>query len=175
LLANFADDENGGFYFTSHDHEKLIQRSKPFIDEALPAGNGIAARVLLELGHLLGEPRYLEAAERTLKAAWTSLERYPSAHNTLLIALEDYLHPPRQVIIRAPATELDVWRRQVQLESQPLTRIYPIPSDATDLPGMLKERQAGNTPVVYICEGHRCLAPVTRLDLLAENLKNPRI
>jgi hypothetical protein len=172
LLTHFADNDNGGFYFTAHDHEKLIQRSKPLLDDALPAGNGVAAAVLLELGHLLGEPRYLEAAERTLKTAWPSIVRYPSAHNTLLHALEDYLRPPRQVIIRAGTAELETWRRQAQSLAPPLTRIYPIPADAIALPGMLNDRRAGNAPVAYICAGHQCLAPVTRLDLLSENLKN---
>jgi len=174
LLTHFADGEHGGFFFTSHDHEKLIQRHKPFLDEALPSGNGIAAAVLLELGHLLDEPRYLEAAEHTLKSAWPSIERYPSAHNSLLYALEDYLRPPRQVIIRA-AAELEEWRRQTQSCARPFTRIFPIPADAKSLPGSLGERRALDMPVAYLCEGHQCLAPVTRLDLLAENLKNPRI
>jgi len=172
LLTSFADKDNGGFYFTAYDHEKLIQRNRPFMDDALPAGNGVAAAVLLELGHLLGEPRYLEAAERTLKAAWPSIVRYPSAHNTLLHALEDYLRPPRQVIIRAGAAELEAWRRQAQTLAPPLTHIYPIPADAAALPGMLNDRRAENTAVAYICAGHHCLAPVTRLDLLAENIKN---
>ncbi|HKK16791.1 MAG TPA: thioredoxin domain-containing protein, partial [Gammaproteobacteria bacterium] len=47
MLDKFEDQENGGFFFTSHDHEKLIQRHKPMMDDALPAGNGIAASVLL--------------------------------------------------------------------------------------------------------------------------------
>ena len=172
LLTHFTDKDSGGFYFTAHDHENLIQRSKPLMDDALPCGNGVAAVALLELGHLLGEPRYLEAAENTLKAAWPSIVRYPSAHNTLLHALEDYLRPPRQVIIRAGATELEVWRRQAQSLATPLTRIYPIPATATGLPGMLNDRRAENIPVAYICTGNQCLAPVTRLDLLAENIKN---
>ncbi|MGH8121128.1 MAG: thioredoxin domain-containing protein, partial [Gammaproteobacteria bacterium] len=166
------DRDGGGFYFTSHDHEKLVQRSKPYIDEAMPAGNGIAATVLLELGHLLDKTRYLDAAERTLKSAWPSIERYPTAHNTLLYALESNLRPPRQVIIRAGA-ELEEWRRQAQAQATPFIRIFPIPADTGDLPGTLSERRIMDTPVAYVCEGHHCLAPVTRLDLLTENLKNP--
>ncbi|WP_019216376.1 hypothetical protein [Legionella tunisiensis] len=34
------------------------------MDEAIPAGSGILVRTLLTLGHLLGEPRYLTAAEK---------------------------------------------------------------------------------------------------------------
>ena len=35
LLDRFQDRKHGGFFFTAHDHETLIQRPKPFTDEAL--------------------------------------------------------------------------------------------------------------------------------------------
>ncbi|MBN8279974.1 MAG: thioredoxin domain-containing protein, partial [Gammaproteobacteria bacterium] len=66
LLANFEDRDGGGFWFTAHDHEALLHRSKSMADDALPAGNGVAALALARLGYLVVEPRYLAAAERTL-------------------------------------------------------------------------------------------------------------
>ena len=57
LLERFQDRDQGGFFFTADDQETLIQRPKPLGDEATPAGNGVAARALLRLGHLLGELR----------------------------------------------------------------------------------------------------------------------
>ena len=47
------------------------------------------------MGHLLGETRYLEAAERTLRAAWLAIKRFPHGHMSLLDALEEYLSRPR--------------------------------------------------------------------------------
>jgi uncharacterized protein YyaL (SSP411 family) len=41
-----------------------MHRSKSFGDEAVPAGNAIAAQALTRLGLLLGETRYLDAAAR---------------------------------------------------------------------------------------------------------------
>ncbi|HIE54386.1 MAG TPA: thioredoxin domain-containing protein, partial [Chromatiaceae bacterium] len=87
MLAHYQDREEGGFYFTADDHEQLIQRPRSFTDDATPSGNGIAAQVLLELAHLSGEMRYLEAAERTLKAAWGSICQAPHAHASLVLAL----------------------------------------------------------------------------------------
>lgn len=89
VLDHFVDDGRGGFYFTSDDHESLIYRSKSFADDATPAGNGIAAYVFQRMGHLFAEPRYLQVAERTLRAAWLSLEKFPHAHTTLLTALDE--------------------------------------------------------------------------------------
>ena len=46
FVRHFEDSENGGFYFTAHDHETLIHRPKPTADEAMPPANGVLARVL---------------------------------------------------------------------------------------------------------------------------------
>src|SRR6266536_783469 len=68
LLAQFEDRDHGGFFFTSHDHERLIHRPKPGHDNATPSGNGVAAQSLIALGHLAATPRYVEAGERTVRA-----------------------------------------------------------------------------------------------------------
>ena len=60
----------------------------------MPSGNGVAVRALGRLGHLLGEPRYLDAAERALKAAGALLEQAPSAHSGMLLALAEHHAPP---------------------------------------------------------------------------------
>ena len=80
MLAHFEDAKLGGFFFTSDDHEALIHRSKSFSDDAIPAGNGIAARALIRAGYLLGETRWLDrrrthAARRVARAE--SLPAWP--------------------------------------------------------------------------------------------------
>ena len=107
MIEHFEDRENGGFFFTADDHERLIHRPKPMMDDSLPSGNGVAATVLGRLGHLLGDTRYLRAAERVLHAAREGLERFPHAHTALLVALEEFLEPPEIVVIRAEPGELE--------------------------------------------------------------------
>ncbi len=94
VLARFYDTDGGGFFFTAHDHERLIHRPKPTIDDAMPPGNGVLARALNLLGHLLGETRYLDAASGTLRWARAAMEQYPAGHATLLSALEDETSRP---------------------------------------------------------------------------------
>src|SRR6185503_21293605 len=113
MLEHFQDAKLGGFFFTSDDHETLIHRSKSFSDDAIPAGNGIAARVLIRAGYLLGETRWLAAAERTLRAAWLAMNRFPHGHMSLLEALEEYLDAPEIVIIREHAADAGKWQREL--------------------------------------------------------------
>jgi len=165
LLAHF-EDPRGGFFFTADDHERLIHKPKPFIDEAVPAGNGIAALALNSLGHLLGEQRYLDAAERTVRAALHALERYPDAHATLLRALEELLTPPKLIVLRGTAEELAPWQRKLAAAYEPHRLAFAIPRDA-ELSGLLAERAPRERAVAYVCEGMTCRAPVELADGVA--------
>src|SRR5690606_25772413 len=104
LLAHY-EDEAGGFFFTARDHERLIHKPKPFADESVPAGNAVAALTLVDLGHLLGEERYLAAAGRVLGAGLHAMSRYPDAHATLLRVLDRLLSPPQVVVARGEGRE----------------------------------------------------------------------
>ncbi len=161
MLDHFEDREHGGFYFVADDHESLISRPKTFGDDATPSGNGIAAQVLIKLGHLLGEARYLVAAERALTAGWESLERYPSAHGSLLTALDEYLSPGESVILRGSGPELADWHRLASAGCRPDRITLAIPEGASDLPGALAQRAPRDGIVAYICRGSECSAPVS--------------
>ena len=165
LLAHFEDREQGGFFFTAADHEQLVHRSKSYADEAVPSGNGIAARALLRLGCLLAEPRYLDAAERCLRSAWSYVERYPQAHGSLLIALEDYLQLPQVVIIRGPEKECGEWQAALNKVYAPRRLIFAIP-DTTELRHALATKSAQTETVAYICAGLTCSEPIRSLSAL---------
>ena len=169
LLAQF-EDRDGGFFFTAHDHESLIHRPKPFTDEATPSGNGIAAQVLLALGHLLGEPRYITAAERTLKAAWPALRDYPHAHGALLRALSATVNAHEMVILRGPATEIGDWQRFLNAGFNPHRMIFAIDDTENELPGLLNERRTAGGAIAYVCRGTTCGEPIDNLEALTAEL-----
>ncbi|MFQ5653273.1 MAG: DUF255 domain-containing protein [Planctomycetota bacterium] len=86
LLERFHDEERGGFYFTSHDHEELLVRSRDPFDHALPSGNGVAAQVFLRLARHTGEERYREVARRTLEVFHQEISRAPRGTESLILA-----------------------------------------------------------------------------------------
>ena len=169
LLSHFEDVESGGFFFTADDAETLILRPMTWADDATPAGNGVAARLLVRLGYLLAEPRYLAAAERTLRAAWPMLERYPQAHTSLLAALDDHTTTPDIVVIRGSDCDLRDWRSELAKVYDPKRYVVAVPADATGLPPALADKAPGDRMVAYVCRGTTCAPPISTLgDLLRE-------
>jgi uncharacterized protein YyaL (SSP411 family) len=178
VLSHFAA-EDGGFFFTSDDHEALIQRPLPLNDDATPSGNGIAAKVFGRLGHLLGEPRYLQAAENTLKRLWEGLVQMPHGHASLLVALEETLFPLQTVVIRGRGSPLQAWHALAARVYAPRRYTLAIPDDADGLPAQLQQRKPQGDTVAYLCSGLACGAPLqdlaefTRQLSLTESQENP--
>jgi len=171
MLEHYQDRKDGGFYFTADDHEQqLIQRPKSFADDATPSGNGIAAQVLLELSHITGDLRYLEAAERTIEAAWWGIRQAPQAHASLLLALKALLAPGELVIIRGPQAELPAWQQAALAHFRPERSLYAVPETEARLPEPLALRRAGDGTCAWICRGVECLPPVTTPEALRESL-----
>jgi len=169
LLARFEDPAGGGFFFTSHDHEALIHRPKPGHDNATPAGNGIAAQALTTLGHWRSEPRYLDAAERTVRAFARELGREPTGFASLLIALDGCATPPMTVLLRGDATTCAAWQRAVEREYRPAVHTLDLSVQAS-LPGTLSkphEALAGQgSATAWVCRGTTCLPPIHSLTAL---------
>ena len=173
VLDHFTDAVGGGFFFTSDDHESLMHRSKSFADDATPAGNAIGAYVLQRMGYLLANSRYLEAAEKTVRAAWAVLERYPQSHTSMLTVLEEYLHPPESIILRGKPVRIEVWQRELGKLYAPRRMILAIPSDTPDLPPAFADKPARDPAVAYLCQGSTCSAPIEDLGELVTRLRGP--
>ena len=163
LLEQFEDREHGGFFFTSHDHEKLIHRAKPGYDNATPSGNGVAALALQRLGHLTGEPRYIEAAERTLRVFQHTLENQPSACVSLVTALEEAITPPRIVVLRGDAELSKQWQTQLNVRYRPDTLIVALPDMLANLPNVLDKPLPADGVNAWVCVGVSCLPPLSDL------------
>jgi uncharacterized protein YyaL (SSP411 family) len=133
----------------------------------------VAVRVLTRLGFLLGEPRYLDAAERALRAGWSPLERYPHGHATLLTALEERLHPVEIVIVRGSPSQAAEWRDALAALYAPRRLVFAIPDDARDLPGALSGKRSQEATVAYVCRGTTCSPPVKSVAQLVTELRDP--
>ncbi len=158
LLANFEDQEAGGFYFTSHDHEALILRTRTAVDQATPAGAGVAAMSLARLGRILNEPRYERAAERTLACHGAELAEMPVAFTSLLATLAELRRDPGVLVVRGPERELAEWKALAG-RKPPQTLMFFLPDTLAGLPASL-DKPASGKAVAWQCRAGACLPPV---------------
>jgi uncharacterized protein YyaL (SSP411 family) len=172
LLERFQDRERGGFWFTAEGRDPPLYRPKGFADEATPSGNGVAAFALARLGWLLGETRYLDAAERTLRGGWASIRRSPQSHTMMLTALEEHLSPPQVVILRGAAAELPAWSASLAMLYAPRRLVFAIPAEDPALPESLAGKRPRESTVAYICEGPQCSEPIDELPRLVRLLRD---
>ena len=162
LLERFEDRPDGGFWFTSHDHEQLILRTKPGHDNATPAGNGVAALQLQRLGHLIGDPRYLAAAERTVRLFHGAAARQPGGFASYCRALSEYLEPPAIVMVRGPSAGLAEWSRALAAHYAPSTMTFVLPDRTEPLPAAM-DKPPGAAVNAWVCRGVVCLPPMDRI------------
>jgi len=169
LLERFEDKQDGGFFFTSHDHEALIQRNKTGPDNATPSGNGIAAQSLLRLSELTGETRYAEAAERCLKLFFPAMQQIAAYHSSLCTALAEYLQPAAVLVLRGARNETRIWRDSLRSRYLPDVMTIALDGDVADLPEVLAKPRSEKA-TAWLCRGTQCLPPITDLQVLLEQL-----
>ncbi len=172
LMTRFHDERDGGFFFTAHEHEKLIHRPKPGPDNATPSGNGMAAWTLNRLAFVTGDMRYAEAARDTVAVFWPQIERHPSGFGTMLAALEETLTPPRTIIVRGLGERFGPWRELLDTAYLPTTLTLLVPSGTERLPEPIG-KPATEDVNAWVCEGVSCLPPIREPDHLRTQLDLP--
>jgi hypothetical protein len=170
MLAHFEDKERGGFWFTAADQPVPLYRPKAFNDESMPAGNAVAARALIALGHLCTDPSYIDAGERTLRAALPALREYPESHAAMLLALESMLEPPSMVVLRGEEEALADWQAELASQYDPRRLVLSIPPGAHGLEGLLARCMPRGPASAYVCKGTTCSLPITSVESLARSL-----
>jgi uncharacterized protein YyaL (SSP411 family) len=85
-IERFWDAEQGGFYYTSDDHEELLARAKDPVDSATPSGNAVAAGNLVYLAQACAKPEYLERAEKTIHCFAALMNDTPTAVPRMVVS-----------------------------------------------------------------------------------------
>jgi uncharacterized protein YyaL (SSP411 family) len=157
MIARFADEENGGFFETSSDHERLLTRRKDLEDHPIPSGNASAAYGLLRLAALTGEHSYEERAVSVLALLHELAPKHPQAFGHFLQALDFHLSPVKEVAL--VGDDLGRLERVVRGEFRPH---LVLAGGAADGVPLLQDRPpVQGRAAAYVCERFACKAPVT--------------
>ncbi len=176
ILDRFWDAEQGAFFDTAVDHERLIVRPRDAFDNATPAGNSLAADVLLRLALFTGETRYAERARQAITPLAEIASRYPNGFGRLLCALDFALAQPKEVVIVGypgdPGTRelLEMTFRTYRPHIVVAGAAPDDPEAAAATPLLEGRGLVGGRAAAYVCEGFVCQAPTTDSDELRRQL-----
>jgi hypothetical protein len=158
IIDRFADERQGGFYFTARDHEELIARTKDFFDNATPSGNSVSADVLLRLAALLGRDDFRKHAERTFAAVEPHLASYASGFGRMLAAADFAIGPSVEIALAGGTGDLlSAYRRHYLPRSV-------IATGDSDIALLRGRSPVDGKPTAYVCENLACKQPVTSVE-----------
>jgi uncharacterized protein YyaL (SSP411 family) len=175
----FFDEKNGGYFSNSGRDESVFVRMKDDNDGAEPAASSIAALNLLRLSQLYDDAKIAERAKKTIDAFATILLQFPSGMPQMLVALENSLGKPRQIVIagRKDLSKTKALLKEVHRHFLPNTIV--ILADANEGQKYLGETNEAvramslveGKSAAYVCENFTCKAPVTDVKRLSDLLK----
>ncbi len=172
LLRRFSDEAEGGFFDTDQTSAPetrlgaLRARRKPVQDAPTPAGNPMAASLLLRLHALTGEELYRSKARNTLETFAGIVEHFGLYAASYGLALRRYIELPVQVCVvgsdaladelaSAATAQFQVNKNVVRLRPGQLTELPPVLAQTLPhLPGVLEGS------VAVVCRNGACQPPV---------------
>lgn len=181
VIKHFYDSESGGFYFTSELSERILIRKKESYDSAIPAGNSVQILNLLRIAVITENLDYVDFAVASEKAFSNKVERSPTAHTQLLIALDFKLGPAYEIVVVGNDESKDTRNILETIFTNFIPNKVLILRGALDPSNELKElseslkskKLLNNKPTVYICTEGVCKNPTNDITEMKEllNLK----
>ena len=163
MIERFADDENGGFFETSDDHERLLTRRKDLEDNPIPAGNSSAAYGLLRLAALTGEHEYERRAVSVFRLLHHVAAQHPQAFAHLLQAMDFHFASVKEVALvgagEAARESLEPLERVVRSGFRP--HLVLAGGEADGVPLLADRGPVDGRAAAYVCESFACQRPVT--------------
>ncbi len=164
MLKYFRDEEEGGFFFTAHDHEELVVRPRSHYDGSVPSGTSVATSVLLKLSKLTGKAEYLTLVEEIFGLYGPHFSRMPDQFANLLSCLDMYLFNGPEVAIALAPNPDDQSEMLFALHQKYYpNKVVAVASAKAELEFLKDKTAIDQKTTVYICQNFTCEKPVNSL------------
>ncbi len=173
LIKYFWDENDGAFFFTATDSEKLLVRQKEIYDGAIPSGNSIALLNLVRLYRFTGRTEFEVKASQMIKTFSQLIKTSPSAYTQFLSALDFYIGPSKEILLVGNDDEkvkrfLRILREIFIPNKVIIYKDDRMEDKLSKAAEFTKSYQSLNGAEAYICENFSCRLPVTsEKDLIA--------
>ncbi len=160
-LTHFRADD-GGFYDTPADGERLVARPRDPSDNASPSGTSATIHALLAAHALTGDGRWRDAADEALAGVSDLGRRAPRFAGWSLAAAQAVADGAPEIAVVGPAGPArDDLERQARRWPGAVVAVSDGPRDDILL---LRDRgPVAGEPAAYVCRGNVCDRPVLSL------------
>ncbi len=179
IIENFEDTESGGFFTTSHDHEKLLVRRKALDDHPIPSATSSAALGLLRLSLLTGSDHYRRSALRAISplAEIAASNANGFGHLLRAIDLATSAKPRELAVVYPPENQNQPFPGgpvAAAAARHPLVHtVVGGGPEGSDSPELLAGRRCREQlPTAYLCESFSCRQPVDHPEELQKQLES---
>jgi uncharacterized protein YyaL (SSP411 family) len=157
-LTRFRADD-GGFFDTPADGERLVARPRDPGDNASPSGTSAMIHALLAAYALTGEGRWRDAADEALAGVAELARRAPRFAGWSLAAAQAVLDgAPEIAVVGPPGADRDDLERQARLWPGAVVAVADGPRDGVPL--LAGRGPVAGMPAAYVCRGNVCDRPV---------------
>ncbi len=171
MMTHFRDEQHGGFFDTSDDHEQLIHRPKDVQDNAVPSGNAMAAQALTLLNLFTGNGDYRDYAEKMVAAMSSAIAQYPTGFAQWLTAATLLDGDVREVALIGDLKGEGMAAMLQTLDSGYRPYLIVAAGQAESAVPLLRQRkQLDGRATAYVCRRFLCRQPVNDPAALAEQL-----
>ncbi len=178
-IEKFHDPEKNGFFDTENASEPqlgaLSTRRKPIQDAPTPAGNSVAAALLLRLAELTGREDFRALAQSTLEGFAGIVEHFGLYAASYGQALTRLVQPPTRVVIVGASPAAEALTRAALNPYRLTTTIIRLRTLPTRLPPALAETipnlPVTDQPYALVCTGQTCRPPVQTPEALTAALR----
>ncbi|MGN6647895.1 MAG: thioredoxin domain-containing protein [Cytophaga sp.] len=168
VIDQFYDENEGLFFYTSSESEKLIARKKEIFDNVIPASNSSLARNLYHLGKLLGNDDWIEYGKKTasrFKKAFLADPSYLSNWGCLITSM---VSPTAEIVISGKDS-IQV-RKEIDSIYHP-NKIICGSVEASTLPLLVDRKPVPDKTLIYLCFDKTCQLPTSSVTELLNQLK----
>jgi uncharacterized protein len=178
----FWDAKAGGYFQAPAGNANVLIRLKDEEDNALPAGNSVAAMNLLRLAQITDARDLREKADKTFAAFATQVTRAPSAMPEMLTAFDFASSKPRQIVLAGKLDSPETRSMLDQVNARYLPNRILLLADvgpgqqflAEHLPLLRSMTMLNGHTTAYVCENYACQLPTTDPQKIGELLDRAR-
>jgi len=179
FIKHFNDSDDGGFFFTAEDGEKLLVRQKDLYDGALPSSNSMALNNLVRLSRITGDVLLENMADGLLRYATDRVMEAPSAHTGFLLGYDHLTGSSVEVVIVGERGAEGTEEMIHVLRSNLAPHVVGVFKPSNEKNPTIEKLAPYITPMTaieerataYVCRNHSCRLPTTKPEEMLSQIR----